>query len=101
MCLGSVCDRVFNRSPFVLRGGILVELQTLKTVPSIQLKVFSTVPCRAWLGGWGYVLHSCIGVGELEPLHDSSHVRCLFVPLLARQSITEEAQRERTSMRSI
>ncbi len=32
MCLGSVCDRVFELSPFVLRGGV-VELQTLKTVP--------------------------------------------------------------------
>ncbi len=40
MCLGSVCDRVFELSPFVLRGGILVELQTLETVPEIQSKMF-------------------------------------------------------------
>ncbi len=40
MCLGSVCDRVFKLSPFVLRGGILVELQTLETVLQTQSKMF-------------------------------------------------------------
>ncbi len=29
MCLGSVCDRVFELSPFDLRGDVLVEPQTL------------------------------------------------------------------------
>ncbi len=73
MCLGSVCDRVFELSPFVLRGSVLVELQTLKTV-------FSDLPCRAWLGGWKYRLPSYVGVDELEPLHGPSHVHCLFEP---------------------
>ncbi len=40
MYLGSVCDRIFELSPFVLQGGILVELQTLKTVLEIQSKMF-------------------------------------------------------------
>ncbi len=40
MCLGIASDCVFELSPFVLQGGILVELQNLKTVPEIQSKMF-------------------------------------------------------------
>ncbi len=47
MCLGSVSDHVFELSPFVLRGGVLVELQTLKTVPQIQSLADLSVPAFA------------------------------------------------------
>ncbi len=33
MCMESVCNRVFELSQFNLWGGVLVELQTLKTIP--------------------------------------------------------------------
>ncbi len=71
MCLGSVCDSIFELSPFALRGSILVELQTLETVPQIQSKMYQRSCfqlCRVDLGWAGYVLPSGVDADELEPL---------------------------------
>ncbi len=64
MRLGSVCDRIFELSPFVLRGGILVELQTLESVPQIQSKMFQCnclQLCRVELG-WAVGDTRCLRV---------------------------------------
>ncbi len=76
----SFCDRVLELSTFIFRRGVTTKLQVLKTLPWLQTQVFwrRDFQIRVWLDGWKGGLHSYVGVREHEPLHDTSHVSCLF-----------------------